>query len=388
MSDLLYGPANSTTTHVPGYLREGTTQLLGKLRFRQLRVKANRGCTVSYLAKSLYDNCYADFENSRQDTNVFTLSSDTTGFTWSSGGGKNGQSTNLDGVWKTYPGDGFVIDFDYYQGRKYFLDGIQRLRLDNWLDLKTRAVVVELTAYSATNNLYLSTHFILEQSSSGLWTTSSQTWTSKLDVSIVNYSFAIDILLYVVTVWLVFSEILQLAHHCSHQRGIKSYCCSFWSLQQNFSIFLFLLSIITRSIYINASPDILKAVWAANTVDATDPLSVRTYYDLTDHMRLMDVTTTLEALSILASAFRIFQYMKRHSKMSQFTHVFVLAGTEILFFSFMFAFTFFGFVLLGHNIYGSHLNEWSTIIKTFRTLIKMMVRCLKEIYFLDFLIFF
>ena len=63
---------------------------------------------------------------------------------------------------------------------------------------------------------------------------------SKLDVSIVNYSFAIDILLYVVTVWLVFSEILQLAHHCSHQRGIKSYCCSFWSLQQNFSIFLFL----------------------------------------------------------------------------------------------------------------------------------------------------
>ena len=53
--------------------------------------------------------------------------------------------------------------------------------------------------------------------------------------------------------------------------------------------------------------------------------------------------------------------------------MFVLAGTEILFFSFMFAFTFFGFVLLGHNVYGSHLKEWSTIVKTFRTLIKMMV---------------
>ena len=59
-------------------------------------------------------------------------------------------------------------------------------------------------------------------------------------------------------------------------------------------------------------------------------------------MRLMDATTTLEALSVLVGAFRIFQYMKLHSTMSQFTHVFVLAGTEILFFSFMFAFTFFG----------------------------------------------
>ena len=43
--NLLFGTSNSTEKHVSGYLREGTTQLLGKLRFRQLRVKANRGCT-------------------------------------------------------------------------------------------------------------------------------------------------------------------------------------------------------------------------------------------------------------------------------------------------------------------------------------------------------
>ena len=377
--DLIYGPANATSKHVPGYLREGTAQLLGKLRFRQLRVKPNRGCTVSYLAKSIYDNCYADFDQSRQDTTVFTLSSDTTGFTWSSGGGGKGQSTDLDGVWSTYPGDGFVVDFDYMDGtRASFLTEINRLRLDNWLDLKTRAVVVELTAYSPTHNLYLSTHMMLEQSSSGLWTTSSQTWTAKLDMCFgCDGTFVVEVLLYLVTVYIVFTEILQLTSHCQHRQGLKSYCCNIWSLQQNLTLLLFLGSIVTRSVYIAESKEVVAALWNDNQPSPAQPnqgaVSGRNYYDLTEHMRLIDATTILEALAVLVAAMRFFMYMKRHSKMSQFTHVFVLAGTEIIFFSFMFAFTFFGFVLLGHNIYGAHLKPWSTVVKTVSTLIKMMV---------------
>ena len=383
--DLLYGPKNTTTTnpHIPGYLREGTTQLLGKLRFRQLRVKPNRGCTVSYLATSLYSNCYGDFDSERdnQDTSVFTLSSDTKGFTWSSGGGR-GQSTKLDGVWSTYPGDGFVLDMDYHKGRDSFLKEIARLRLDNWLDVQTRAVVVELTGFSATHNLYVSTHFILEQSSSGLWTTSSQTWTSTMSTCYMCASgngnggsnrmgFAIDVAMYVVTAWVLFSEMLQLLQHCQHQRGVSSYCVRIWSLQQHLSVIFFLCSIITRSIFVTDSLQYLNELWAADST--TGAINGRQYYDLTEHMRLMAATTTLEALAIVTSALRLFQYMQRHSKMNQFTHVFVLAGTEIVFFSFMFSFTFLGFGLLGHNIYGSHLKEFSTLIKTFRTLIKMMV---------------
>lgn len=369
--DLIYGPMNSTSKHEPGYLREGTAQLLGKLRFRQLRVKANRGCTVSYLAKSLYSECYADFESQRQDTSVFTLSPDTTGFTWSSGGGK-GKSTNLNGVWSTYPGDGFIVDFDYIDdNRNTFLSEIKRLRLDNWLDLKTRAVIVELTAFSSTHNLYLSSHMILEQSSSGLWTTSSQTWTSKLDVCYgCDATIVIDVLLYILMTWIVFTELLQLTNHCQNRNGLKSYCCSIWSFQQNLSIFSLICGIITRSIYISSSPAVLNALWTASP---QAPGATRSYYDLTEHMRLIDAATTLESLAVLVVSFRFFMYMKKHPRMSQFTHVFVIAGTEIVFFSFMFAFTFFGFVLLGHNIYGAHLIAWSTIIKTTSTLIKMMV---------------
>ena len=320
----------------------------------------------------MYSDCYADFETSRQDTSVYTLSPNTEGFTWSSGGGK-GQSTHLDGTWSTYPGDGFVMDFDYMEGtRLSFLKEIERLRLDNWMDLKTRAVIVELTAFSSSHNLYLSTHMILEQSSSGLWTTSSQSWTAKLDVCFgCDETFVVEMLLYIVTGWVVFTECLQVTNHCQTRQGLRSYCGTFWSAQNNVAMFFFLASVVTRSVYIGQSTGVLDALWSATPKQG--PASTRSYYDLTEHMRLMDATCTLEALAVLVSALRLFRYMQKHSKMSQFTHVFVLAGVEILFFSFMFAFTFFGFVLLGHNIYGAHLKAWSTIVHSVATLIKMMV---------------
>ena len=60
----------------------------------------------------MYSDCYADFEESRQDTAVFTLSPNTDGFTWSSGGNV-GQSTTLDGQWGSYPGKKkkFILNF-------------------------------------------------------------------------------------------------------------------------------------------------------------------------------------------------------------------------------------------------------------------------------------
>ena len=65
------------------------------------------------MAKSLYSDCYADFEETRQDTAVFTLSPNTDGFTWSSGGSV-GQSTTLDGQWGSYPGTNYFFFFYFY----------------------------------------------------------------------------------------------------------------------------------------------------------------------------------------------------------------------------------------------------------------------------------
>ncbi len=368
LQDLLFGAANSTT-HTPGYLREGSTQLLGALRFRQLRVKANRGCTISYLAKDLYSKCYPDFRESYQDTTQFTASEDSTGFTWSSGsdGDNNGQSTSLSGAYTTYPGGGFVLDVPYSKGRKGYAAQVKRLRQGNWLDLQTRAVVVELTAFNPTHNLYSSTHFILEQSASGLWTTSSQSWVAALDVCLACDAYAaVDVLLYLVTAWIVFAEALQLAHACSARDGLRTYCCqNTWSVQYCVTLAFFFASVVCRAVYVAEAQTVLELLW--QTVDSQE------YYDITDKLRLCDAADTLEAVTILFAAFRIFRYLQYNRRMRQFTRVFVLAGMEIVFFSFMFAFTFFGFVLLGHNIYGAHLQEWSTIVNTFRTLIKMMV---------------
>ena len=55
----------------------------------------------------------ADFEETRQDTAVFTLSPNTDGFTWSSGGSV-GQSTTLDGQWGSYPGTNYFFSFYFF----------------------------------------------------------------------------------------------------------------------------------------------------------------------------------------------------------------------------------------------------------------------------------
>ena len=368
LQDLLYGAANGTN-HTQGYLREGSTQLLGKLRFRQLRVKPNRGCVISYLAQSYFSECYAEFTDQRQDTAQFTTAENTNGFSWSSGGGLNGQSTRISGTYATYPGDGYIVDLPFGT-REEFQYEIDRLRSNNWLDLQTRAVFVEFTAYNAAFGNYISNHYLVEQTSSGLWSASTHTYIGSMNVCLFCDSLylVLDVVLYVVILWIIYTEMLLLMHACRDRGGIRTYCCeTVWSLHYCITIVCFLFSLLTRAFTISGNLTTLENLWRA--ADAQNP----NYYDITESLRVTDTADFVDAFTTLFLALRIFRYLQYHSRMQQFTKVFVLAGMEIIFFAFMFAFTFFGFVLLGHNIYGAFLSEWSTIIGTFRTLVKMMV---------------
>ena len=370
LQDLLYGPRNGTN-HTAGYLREGSTQLLGKLRFRQLRVKANRGCSVSYLARDIYPDCYAEFSDERQDTAQFTTEKNTAGFSWSSGGGAGGKSTRISGLYATYPGDGYVMDVPFTT-RDDFAFEVSRLRANNWLDLQTRAVFVEFTAFNPAYGNYISNHYLIEQSASGLWTTSTQAYIGSMDVCLFCEPLyaVLDVTLYLSILWVLFNEALLLLHACRVRSGLRTYCCdSFWSVHYCVSVFCYLLSLSLRAATTAETLSTLQGLWRASGGNG----GAAAYYDITESLRTTDIADFIDAFCILFLALRIFRYLQYNSRMQQFTHVFVLAGMEIIFFAFMFGFTYFGFVLLGHNIYGAYLEEWSTIIGTFRTLVKMMV---------------
>jgi hypothetical protein len=372
LQDLLYGPSNGTN-HTAGYLREGSTQLLGKLRFRQLRVKANRGCSVSYLAKEYYPNCYAEFSDERQDTAQFTTEKNTDGFSWSSGGGTSGQSTRISGAYATYPGDGYVVDVPFTT-RDDFGYEIARLRANNWLDLQTRAVFIEFTAFNPAYGNYISNHYLIEQSASGLWTTSTNAYIGSMDVCVFCEPFyaTLDAALYLVILWILYNEVLLLMHACRVRSGLRTYCCiSFWSAHYCITVSCFLFSLFLRAATTAKTLSTLQGLWGASGSGGGGAKA--TYYDITESLRTTDLADFIDAFCILFLALRIFRYLQYNSRMQQFTRVFVLASMEIVFFAFMFGFTFFGFVLLGHNIYGAYLEEWSTIIGTFRTLVKMMV---------------
>ena len=280
LQDLLYGPQNGTN-HTQGYLREGSTQLLGKLRFRQLRVKPNRGCIISYLARDYFPDCYAEFTDERQDTAQFTTEEDVSGFSWSSGGGTNGQFTRISGMYATYPGDGYIVDIPFTT-RDDFTYEISRLRANNWLDLQTRAVFIEFTAFNPTYGNYISNHYLIEQSASGLWTTSTYAYIGRMEVCIFCEPFFIvlDVALYLVILWILFTEVLLMMHACRIRSGLHTYCCSsFWSVHYCLTIFCFVFSLSLRAGTTSNTLSTLRALWTA------DSPGKRAYYDITDSLR-------------------------------------------------------------------------------------------------------
>jgi len=141
--------------------------VLGSIRMRQLRVKANTGCEVTTLVRHAFPDCYTSYSTGAKSDETYSFRFAPTylkkAFTYKDE--SQTQQVSISGTMNSYGGDGFMIDLPANRTLSQTL--VSDLWKWDWLDRSTRAVIVELTTMNVNVNVIVNSRILFEFGSSG-----------------------------------------------------------------------------------------------------------------------------------------------------------------------------------------------------------------------------
>ncbi len=346
-----------------GYLSGGNTQVVGKVRLRQLRVKPNVGCYINNLAADFIDDCFAAFAESSQSVDSYH-DNQSPGFVWTQGSDLKGGGQDWTGALGSYTSGGFVLDID--PSRKAFPMAIKKLKEGLWIDHQTRLVELSYNVYNPNYNAYASAYYRIEFSNSGRVLSSYRVRAFSLDLCFFcNGFFAAEMALYLVFTLIVLIEGSELNFFSKLRRCSALTMRSIWHVHHVLVFTFFITTLVSRFYTYGVASDEIKRIWAEELQ--------KTFVDMNSYAYVYELAFSFESFVVFFSSLRIFKFLSTIKSLNQFTAVFVRAGLEIIFFTMLFSATFFGFGVLAHNIYGASISNFSTLSLTFKTLLKMTV---------------
>ena len=360
----LEGPVSlSIHGNKTGYIVGGITKILGKMRLRQARVKANAGCTVNSLASKYISECYAPFKEATQSVDSF-YDNKSPGFTWTQGVDLVGAASVHEGFFGVYTASGFIKDI--IPGRTAWRKGVQELKNGLWIDHQTRLVELSYNVYNPNYNVYATAKFWIEFTNTGRIFAYYRIRPFALDLCFTCDGWWLaEVLLYFLGLLLFAIESFEISFFINVRLATKLCFRSIWHIHQFLVLSLFFASLVSRAYMYS---------WASeNLVLLYSEEGAGSYVDLQRFAYLYELTFAFEAFVVFFASFRIFKFMGAFKVLDQFTAVFVRAGHEIVFFVCLFSSTFCGFALLAHNIYGSSIEDYSTLVSTVKSLLKMTV---------------
>jgi hypothetical protein len=166
--DFLYDLDENSVEWAPRYLGDTrTTVLLGQVRFRQVRVLPNRGCTIPENMTDVHRRCYSQFQDDRQSRKFYAkrrIPGDILPcYVWQEQNRTEMQP--ISGLMGTYPGDGFL--FDLPLNRTQLQQMLRDMEEWEWIDVQTRAIVGEVTVFNPNVNLIIVNRFLFEFAPTG-----------------------------------------------------------------------------------------------------------------------------------------------------------------------------------------------------------------------------
>ena len=346
-----------------GYLNNGNTQIVGKIRLRQLRVKANVGCYINNLASQFIKDCFPPFQESSQSVDSYH-DNQSPGFYWTQGSDLKGGGQAWSGTLGSYTPGGFVLDID--PNRKTFPKTIQALKRGLWIDHQTRLVELSYNVYNPNYNAYASAYYRIEFSNSGRVLSSYRVRAFTLDLCFFCDGFVVaEMALYLVFLFIVAIEFWELNFFNKIRRCVSLSVRNLWHVHHLLIFTFFFTSIISRFYTYGVANAEIKRLWS--------PEMLQTFVDMNGYAYVYELGFAFESFVVFFASLRVFKFLSTIDVMNQFTDVFLRASLEMIFFTFLFSATFFGFGVLAHNIYGASIGDFSTLTLTIKTLLKMTV---------------
>lgn len=228
------GPLTNTIFPDPAFNKTGPiltyNRLVGSVRLRQLRVKANAECELSDRAKGFVSECYPMYSESARSTAPFNdLVSP--GFTYTPPEQllRDRGTPKYEGQLAEYDASGFAVDLS--GERDAWLTRVAALRSGAWLDSQTRAVFVTFNLYNANLDLYLSSTLLFEQSLAGNMVTSFAFDTIRLNTCVLCTWFAVlENLLHLFIFYMTLLIIVNLKATVRFKGSVVPYFTDPWNL--------------------------------------------------------------------------------------------------------------------------------------------------------------
>ncbi|GBG32035.1 FGGY carbohydrate kinase domain-containing protein [Hondaea fermentalgiana] len=277
LGDALRAPHQSTNMWT---INRELGQVLGVLRVRQLRVRANASCTITAKAQAFSSACFANYEQETRAVDSYGANGAvfTSGFEWhSSQSIQSNAKTDIFQDYETpgklavYPNSGFLVDIgaDFraksnrtYQDLIAEWDNIfAKFANSKWIDAHTSAVIFSWTTFVGSAARYETNYVLFEQRLAGQFLPSRILRTFRQDLVFPTGGARIaHVLLGVCMCWLALQKCFHLRRAISGGKRPSR----FFDVAQATDIVvlaLYIASVALQARVLNTFGDIEKLLW-------------------------------------------------------------------------------------------------------------------------------
>ncbi|XP_075571731.1 polycystin-2-like protein 2 [Pelecanus crispus] len=353
--------------------------LLGVAQIRQLKVR-NDTCSIYPYFHTFLDGCYSEYRYRAEDRSDIGLRNESE---W-----KYTSASSLSpwywGSMGLYSSGGYM--FTLPKSKQESMEKLAFLRRNSWLTRGTRVVFIDFSTYNANVNLFCIIKLVVEFPATGGALTSSHIYSVKLLRYVTYYDYflascEITFCLFIITF------IIQEATKIVKLR--KEYFTNAWNW---LDLLLLVVSILAIAFNIYRTVEVSLLMEGL----LSDAHAYPDFYFLAFWQVLYN---NMIAVNIFFAWIKIFKYISFNKTMTQLSSTLSRCAKDIIGFAIMFFIIFFAYAQLGHLVFGSQVEEFSTfqncIFTQFRIVlgdfnfeaIEAANRILGPIYFITFVFF-
>mmetsp|Transcript_20336 Transcript_20336/g.50846 ORF Transcript_20336/g.50846 Transcript_20336/m.50846 type:complete len:610 (+) Transcript_20336:60-1889(+) len=264
----------------------------------------------------------------------------------------------VEGIFATYPAGGFVAKMTKDNG----VEVLKQMVDSSWLDPKTRALVVDIIAYSPQTDLFADVQVLFEYLPGGMVEHTVKVKGMYLD----RYAFTtlfqrfvvgLEFLVYAVVFWYLYDEVQEM-----RIEGRSVYWSQGWNWVDWSNLIMFLLVLYYKVINFFAFRSMFQPE------DAEDPEKIAQQIDaLGNSLLVQDQVNGFNGFVLWLKLFRYISITRRMLRLSNVTIVIIY---DVVSFCVLFFVVSYAFVIFGYLLFKSKVNEYQTAVDTAITLMR------------------
>jgi polycystin 1L2 len=363
-------------------------RIIGKIRMRQLRVEPGVGCKLSTAVlqkgilldgtarrRQFVDYCYAKYStlaasNKSFGSNVTLQKPFTGGFAYSNASENGLVSRSIQGQVSSYDGSGFVRDLDA-TSREGYVRAVEELKAGLWVDAQTRAVIVTLNVYNGNYNYYCISQFVIEFTEGGSVVPTATNKVLSLDMyETADFSRVNKVVLqYVPDLMTILGTIAYLMRFLYKLYRVRKVTKSFRPvLRDSWNVVDVLMLLTLGATYMLR----WQYLWNEDR-RSFDPFKATGYTEMSGLASAYTNMFIGDSATVMVLVVKALKYFALQKDLMLLQKTLVQAITDLVVFIAMLVVLFFGFVLMGMNIFGMQANGFKSIQDTIGTLFLILL---------------